>query len=328
MSDPLYFTTPVLLPFNGANGSTAFLNYAGPGSSSLVPTGNVNISTAQSKFGGSSLLLDGAGDYLALTPLVTVPSSADFTVEGWFYAVAFPAAGATAQLISYFGSTGLCFVGNAAVWMDSSSPQITSAALPPQTWHHLAVARLDGVITLYVNGVAVATKRAYSPAVSVYHIGGYPGNFNGYIDDVRVTVFAARYSANFTPPGAHDLEPPPLVPSIQGAYLPLIKLGPPPLTPHRMGDIKLLKDLLHGGSGRITGTVKEVGTPDHAVRRRVRLHRMIDGLLIREVWSDAVTGAYAFNNIDPTYKFYVVSHDHILNYNAIIKDNIIPESMP
>lgn len=89
-----------------------------------------------------------------------------------------------------------------------------------------------------------------------------------------------------------------------------------------------LLSVWHSGKGRITGTVKEAGTPNHAVRRRVRLHRMIDGMLVREVWSDPVTGAYEFNNIDPAYKFYVVSHDHILNYNAVIKDNLTPEPMP
>ncbi|NDP57996.1 MAG: hypothetical protein GZ090_01375 [Oxalobacteraceae bacterium] len=82
------------------------------------------------------------------------------------------------------------------------------------------------------------------------------------------------------------------------------------------------------GTGRITGTVKETGTPNTPVFKRVRLHRMVDGMLVREQWSDAATGSYAFNNIDSTYKFYVVSHDHLTNYNAVIKDNLTPEPMP
>lgn len=97
-------------------------------------------------------------------------------------------------------------------------------------------------------------------------------------------------------------------------------------------NLKQDKDYTIGGSGwgtgRITGTVKEAGLPDLPVKRRVRLHRVTDGLLVREVWSAAGTGAYAFNNIDIATKFYVVSFDPYLNYNAVIKDAITPEAMP
>jgi hypothetical protein len=45
------------------------------------------------------------------------------------------------------------------------------------------------------------------------------------------------------------------------------------------------------GRGRISGTVKDKGTPNMPVRRRVRLYQDRDGLLVRETWSDATTGA-------------------------------------
>ena len=64
-------------------------------------------------------------------------------------------------------------------------------------------------------------------------------------------------------------------------------------------------DFIHGGPGRITGTVEEKATPNLPLRRRVRLHRDVDGLCVRETWSDAATGAYAFTDINPTYKAYL-----------------------
>jgi hypothetical protein len=57
--------------------------------------------------------------------------------------------------------------------------------------------------------------------------------------------------------------------------------------------------------------------------RRVLLHDRVNGLPIRETWSDAQTGAYTFERIRPGL-FYVVAFDHTGNYNAVIKDRITP----
>lgn len=86
-------------------------------------------------------------------------------------------------------------------------------------------------------------------------------------------------------------------------------------------------DFEFGGFGRVAGTVKEDGSPDVPVKRRVRLHREQDGLLIREVWSDPVTGEYSFDGISQDYKYYVVAFDYTETYTAVIKDNETPEAM-
>ena len=88
------------------------------------------------------------------------------------------------------------------------------------------------------------------------------------------------------------------------------------------------RDFEFDGSGRIAGTVKEDGTPDVPVRRRVRLHREQDGLLIREVWSHPTTGAYSFDYIDATKQYTVITYDYEHDYRAVIADNITPEAMP
>jgi hypothetical protein len=59
----------------------------------------------------------------------------------------------------------------------------------------------------------------------------------------------------------------------------------------------------------------------------VTVHQF-SGRFVREMWSDPTTGAYAFENIDATQKYTVVSYDYTQNYRAVIGDNITPEPMP
>jgi hypothetical protein len=81
-------------------------------------------------------------------------------------------------------------------------------------------------------------------------------------------------------------------------------------------------DGVHGGSGRIAATVKTLGTPNQPVRRRVQLIDERSGLVVRETWSDAATGAYAFNDIHPGASYTVVAYDHTGYYRAVIADNL------
>lgn len=123
------------------------------------------------------------------------------------------------------------------------------------------------------------------------------------------------------------LAPPALVASL---YLGTTYTGQLAITPPIK--VRVVEDFLTGlfgkGIGRIKGTVKEAGSPDRPVFRLVRLIRQKDGLKIREVWSDPVTGAYEFQYIDELQLYTVLSYDHTGNYNAVVKASIIPELMP
>ena len=89
------------------------------------------------------------------------------------------------------------------------------------------------------------------------------------------------------------------------------------------------RDMEFSGKGFIAGTVKRDADPvDVPLRRRVRLHRDVDGLMVRETWSDAATGAYRFDDINEAYKYTVVTYDHLHDYRAVIADNITPELLP
>lgn len=96
---------------------------------------------------------------------------------------------------------------------------------------------------------------------------------------------------------------------------------PPPALQH---------DLQDAGTYRIYGTTKVDATPvDVPVRRRVQLYNQRGGRLIREVWSDATTGAYSFDGIrggDGT-RYFVAAFDHTQDKRAVIADNLTPEAV-
>lgn len=92
---------------------------------------------------------------------------------------------------------------------------------------------------------------------------------------------------------------------------------------------RFLYDLENGGRGVILGTVKLDTDPvDLPLRRRVRLHREVDGMPVRETWSDAATGAYLFTHIHQGMRYTVIAYDHEHNYRAVVADNVTPEVLP
>jgi gliding motility-associated-like protein len=65
-----------------------------------------------------------------------------------------------------------------------------TTTLSANTWSHIALSYSNSLYTLYVNGVAVATYAGgismQSTALQLYLGTGYNGNWNGYMDEVRV----------------------------------------------------------------------------------------------------------------------------------------------
>ncbi|MPT02578.1 MAG: hypothetical protein E2581_29550 [Pseudomonas sp.] len=84
------------------------------------------------------------------------------------------------------------------------------------------------------------------------------------------------------------------------------------------------------GLGRVRGRTVEQedkNSPKVPVSRRVRLYRDLDGLLIRETWSNA-QGEYDFPRIDSTTSYTVLSYDHEGDFRAVVADRVTPEDMP
>ena len=85
------------------------------------------------------------------------------------------------------------------------------------------------------------------------------------------------------------------------------------------------RNTYQGGQGRVAGTVKVKGSPDVPVQRKVRLIDEFTGLMVREVFSDPVTGAYEFLYVGQDHKYTVVSYDWANNFRAVLADNITAE---
>ncbi len=227
-TDPYFGYVTLLLHGEGANGSTTFTDSSSYGQ---VPTasGNVAISTAQAKWGTSSIAFDGSGDYLTYPPdLLTYfnqsqsPSGTyPFTVELWFYPTTLTG---THVLISSTASTVTSLINDVAWWIgtvgttiqgqvrlsDNSFYGAAAGTVNLNAWNHVAMSRnaTGTAVLLFLNGILVSstttTNISTGPgANSVLRIGKATISnldFQGYIDDVRITPGYIRYPNAFTLP--------------------------------------------------------------------------------------------------------------------------------
>lgn len=218
VNDPYFSSVKLLLGFEGTNGATSTSDESGAAHGSATFAGNAQISTAQKKFGSSSLLLDGNGDYL------TFPDSADwffgtgpFTMEGFFY---FSGSIPTQVILmtQWSGGWALWLASTNLFFRDGNFHDTTQyylGGLSVNAWHHIAFDRdASGVARMYVDGVMVTKNTSWSQSIpdasAVLAIGslipgGFTGyDFNGYMDELRITKGVARYASDsgFTVPTA------------------------------------------------------------------------------------------------------------------------------
>jgi hypothetical protein len=215
--------TPPTAPLTAITNTSLLLNFTNAGVidnamlNALETVGNAQISTAQSKFGGSSMLFDETGDYLTV-PVSTNMSlgTGDFTIECWVRFAVTPVGNgqgiyqlSNGYLNSQVRGPGLGAENSTGEWTiyhGTTFTQSTGNVPAINTWYHTAIVRSSGTTKLYVNGtsiISVADTTNYTDQYFV--IGGWYSTgflFNGYIDDLRITKGVARYTATFTPPAA------------------------------------------------------------------------------------------------------------------------------
>jgi hypothetical protein len=214
--------TPPTTPLTAITNTSLLCNFTNAGivdatmQNNLEIVGDAKISTTQSKFGGSSMYFDGTGDYITSTNNAFTFGTDDFTVECWAY---FNNLSNTPMIWHKNASSSGWFfeAGTNTLYFGHASAnsgqyyQLTGITLTTSTWYHLAVTRVGTTLSIFLNGtkysstVSGAGASADNTAKSV--IGSYSPNsssydLNGYIDDFRITRGLARYTANFTPPGA------------------------------------------------------------------------------------------------------------------------------
>ena len=218
VGDVYFPQTKLLLPFDGTNGATTTSDLSSS-NATVTFNGNSQISTAQSKFGGSSLYFDGtAGDDVILPASSAYLFSADFTIEMWFYMIALNTY--SVLYATYAGSTAGSIEiqlrsasGNKIrMWYNSGNSFDSNTSISTGQWYHFALTRSGTTVTYWLNGTSDGTMTLSGDmgrSNSDLYFGSWNSNsaytFNGYIDDVRVTNGVARYTSTFTPPAtAHS----------------------------------------------------------------------------------------------------------------------------
>ena len=215
LSSGATYTVPTAPPTAITN-TSLLLNFTNAGiydatsKNDLETVGNAQISTTQSKWGGSSMYFDGTGDWLLIPdqPPQRI-GTGNFTVEMWVYrnssgtyGLAGKGTGTTGWLVSLNSS-------NQVVFTYGSSTITSSGTVSATTWTHIAVVR-EGTSTnqtkIYISGtndgtgtVSTDFNQTNSMYIGADRTGGSAAN--AYVQDVRITNYA-RYTGNFTPPTA------------------------------------------------------------------------------------------------------------------------------
>jgi hypothetical protein len=226
LNDDGYFErVTLLMHMDGDSGSTSFPDTSAYNQPTTA-SGNAQISTTASKFGGSSAYFDGDGDYITVNSgSVGSFLTQDFTVEAWIN-YTFSGSSETRMIVisggqgSSFDYFQIAVSNNNSLRAEHRSGRgvfsTPANSLSPNTWHHIALVRDSTSTRFYIDGVEEASTTAWAgkilrtQAPATVTIGQmntetgfdneYPGEyFKGYIDEVRVTKGVARYTSTFTP---------------------------------------------------------------------------------------------------------------------------------
>ena len=218
--DPLYNDVVLLLNMSGVNDSknivdSSLLN------NTISVTGTAAISTAQSRFGGSSLLVPEA---TSSRNAIYAPASnafsfgsGNFTIEFWLRQNNTPQSGArvfqttenndASSGVDIYYPTNLNSLVAKVSDAASNSVVLSLGATETSSWNHYALVRQNHAFVTYKNGVRIAaTNRVLNLTASSGNvvIGGNATlgsnrSVNAYLDDIRITK-ASRYTGDFTPP--------------------------------------------------------------------------------------------------------------------------------
>jgi hypothetical protein len=183
------------------------------------------LTTAQTKFSTTSLLIPGGGAAASQGPYLTTDPSfvlgtKNFTIEAWVWFSTNPQTG-DAVLHDWRTGAGQ----DAVTWNDyfvagtggtfKYTPYLGGGAPTPTIqlstgqWYHIAATRSGTTIRTFINGVTDITWTGFAadlnygtpvPKIGTRYSGGGGGIATLYVDDYRVTVGVARYTADFTPP--------------------------------------------------------------------------------------------------------------------------------
>lgn len=205
----------ILLADGPTNGTSLHLTGDTLTDSAPIPNtftgyGSIAVSTSVKKYGTGSIYFNGSTQYLeAPNNGALAFYDGDFTVELWLRTSTTTSTrilighSATSWLLG-FSRTTLYWV---SVYGVTNLLAVSASAIQDGNFHHVAVCRKDNVTSMYFDGVlkqSATDTTNYNNTAASYQIGDAGstyGNYEGYIDDLRVTKGVALYdTSGFTPP--------------------------------------------------------------------------------------------------------------------------------
>jgi Concanavalin A-like lectin/glucanases superfamily len=275
--------TKVLLHFDGANADTTITDEIPL--RSWTAAGNAQLDTSERRFGASSLLCDGTGDYVTIADTADFNIGLnDFTVDFWFntdlatgltgHICGQTDASLTDTATSFYITRNssdqieatVCYdgantgtVGSSSVFTDVDNPG----------WHHAEITRSGPFFLIYIDGVLEGVSFIFGDAInnssnnlSVGRAGEFASNtFSGWIDEFRLSIGVARHPSfdDFDlydgPPG-WDVVIDPFIPPDDG---PIVMRFLPDTESFETGSLSKLRVRLQSGSEVPTASVLYMG---------------------------------------------------------------------
>ena len=224
-------------PPSGLMAAYAFDEGAGTTVSDASGNGNTGTIagatwTTQGRNGGA-LTFNGTSNLVAIPSSASLTVTTGMTLEGWVYPTAAQSGWRTimqkeadAYFLNASTDAGPLFPGGGGTIGGTSRILRAPAANPVNAWTHVAVTYSGTTLTLYVNGISVATQAAtgtIQTSTTPLRIGGnvpYGEYFQGRIDDVRVynrALTAAEVQTDMTTPVGGTAPGDTVAPSAPGA---------------------------------------------------------------------------------------------------------------
>jgi hypothetical protein len=225
--------TPPTVPLTAITNTSLLCNFTNAGifdntgKNVLETVADAQIDTTTKKYGTGSMEFDGTGDYLNCRMNSELSlGSGNWTIEAWLY---FTSVSGDKGIVSNFSTISgppfqafginiryaASLSGIRSVFGGGSLADAWTAAWSPSTntWYHFAATRSANSYRVFIDGSQIGSTETFTNATTIvnasdpnFSIGTAQtvasSDFQGFIDDLRITKGVARYTAAFTPPTA------------------------------------------------------------------------------------------------------------------------------